>query len=398
MCAFSRRKPLAASCIAAAVQRIAIEAERHRFTLRQTRRTVPITFSITLVQASERRSSFGNPSRVTVRISSMPSRIEPETPGPVSFETLGEIADQLFGLVGVVQLFAPAERAELVIFFNRTRNRCAQETPAARLLKQPVSGASACGGPGSTPAPPLAPWRAPRAAADRPAGDVRARSQQTSLGRASREHAEKITSRAGFCCWLFPDRRPGKPMTTCQLSRLFHETADAAGIKKSVTLHALRHNVAFRTMSRTVTGSAILAVNSGSPRLEAPPVTRHSFVNATSCPESSAADLPGENDLAYHAVVRFWRGPVQSRVEELANKRHIVDDRRRRQDPFLAQVPLKCLSVLFDRAQSTPAYLLDRDHVMITQKIEELPERSSITLANPLPPRAISKVLVKMPR
>src|ERR1700704_934374 len=33
-----------------------------------------------LVQASERRSSFGNPSRVTVRISSMPSRIEPETP------------------------------------------------------------------------------------------------------------------------------------------------------------------------------------------------------------------------------------------------------------------------------------------------------------------------------
>ena len=29
--------------MAAAVQRIAIEAERHRFTLRQTRRTVPIT-------------------------------------------------------------------------------------------------------------------------------------------------------------------------------------------------------------------------------------------------------------------------------------------------------------------------------------------------------------------
>jgi hypothetical protein len=40
--------------MAAAVQRIAIEAERHRFTLRQTRRTVPITFSIILVQASEK--------------------------------------------------------------------------------------------------------------------------------------------------------------------------------------------------------------------------------------------------------------------------------------------------------------------------------------------------------
>jgi integrase/recombinase XerD len=33
-------------------------------------------------------------------------------------------------------------------------------------------------------------------------------------------------------------------MTTRQLSRLFHETAEAAGIKKSVTLHALRHSFA----------------------------------------------------------------------------------------------------------------------------------------------------------
>jgi site-specific recombinase XerD len=44
--------------------------------------------------------------------------------------------------------------------------------------------------------------------------------------------------------WLFPGRKPGKPMTTRQLSRLFHQTADAAGIKKNVTLHALRHSFA----------------------------------------------------------------------------------------------------------------------------------------------------------
>lgn len=43
---------------------------------------------------------------------------------------------------------------------------------------------------------------------------------------------------------LFPGRKPDKPMTTRQLSRLFHEAADAAGIKKSVTLHALRHSFA----------------------------------------------------------------------------------------------------------------------------------------------------------
>ncbi len=50
--------------MAAAVQRKAMDAERQRFTLRQTRRTVAIIFSTMLV---ERRSSFGKPNRVTVR-------------------------------------------------------------------------------------------------------------------------------------------------------------------------------------------------------------------------------------------------------------------------------------------------------------------------------------------
>ena len=44
--------------------------------------------------------------------------------------------------------------------------------------------------------------------------------------------------------WLFPGRRGGKPMTTRQLNRLFHEAADAAGIRKGVTLHARRHSFA----------------------------------------------------------------------------------------------------------------------------------------------------------
>jgi len=44
--------------------------------------------------------------------------------------------------------------------------------------------------------------------------------------------------------WLFPGIRPGKPMTTRQLNRLFHKAADAAGIKKGVTLHTLRHSFA----------------------------------------------------------------------------------------------------------------------------------------------------------
>jgi integrase/recombinase XerD len=45
--------------------------------------------------------------------------------------------------------------------------------------------------------------------------------------------------------WLFPSRKSaGRPITTRHLNRLFHEAAAAAGIKKGVTLHTLRHSFA----------------------------------------------------------------------------------------------------------------------------------------------------------
>src|SRR3979490_1555011 len=50
--------------------------------------------------------------------------------------------------------------------------------------------------------------------------------------------------------WLFPGRSNHQPLTTRQFGRLFKEAARAAGLRKTVSLHSLRHSFATRLLER----------------------------------------------------------------------------------------------------------------------------------------------------
>ena len=50
--------------------------------------------------------------------------------------------------------------------------------------------------------------------------------------------------------WLFPGRGQHRPMTTRQFGRLFKEAAKAAGLRKTVPLHSLRHSFATHLLER----------------------------------------------------------------------------------------------------------------------------------------------------
>ena len=50
--------------------------------------------------------------------------------------------------------------------------------------------------------------------------------------------------------WLFPGRSEYRPLTTRQFGRLFKEAAKAAGLRKTISLHTLRHSFATHLLER----------------------------------------------------------------------------------------------------------------------------------------------------
>src|SRR5208337_650759 len=60
--------------------------------------------------------------------------------------------------------------------------------------------------------------------------------------------------------WLFPGRIDRHPATTRQFGRLFKQAAKAAGLRKTLSLHSLRHSFATHLLERGTDIRAIQAL------------------------------------------------------------------------------------------------------------------------------------------
>ena len=67
--------------------------------------------------------------------------------------------------------------------------------------------------------------------------------------------------------WLFPSRNPIEPLSTRQLNRAVHAAAEAAGIKKRVSMHTLRHSFATHLLEQN-TDIRVIQVLLGHAKLE----------------------------------------------------------------------------------------------------------------------------------
>jgi integrase len=71
--------------------------------------------------------------------------------------------------------------------------------------------------------------------------------------------------------WLFPGRSEHQPRTTRQFGRLFKEAAKAAGLRKTISLHTLRHSFATHLLERG-TDIRVIQALLGHDKLETAPL------------------------------------------------------------------------------------------------------------------------------
>jgi integrase len=123
--------------------------------------------------------------------------------------------------------------------------------------------------------------------------------------------------------WLFPGCKPGRPLTTRQFLRLFHVAVAAAGIRKPVTLHSLRHSFATHLLERGVDIRVIQALL-GHHKLETTARYARVATGMISAVESPLDDLgtsTGRSRTGHHSPptwpVHRWRLRISSAITVL---------------------------------------------------------------------------------
>lgn len=97
-------------------------------------------------------------------------------------------------------------------------------------------------------------------------------------------------------------------------------------------------------------------------------------------------------DVASTEARERHRSVAEPIGEKSADERHVVDSGRTSQRALVSQVALERLCLLLHRSQSAWCNLLSRDCSLAAQEVDELSQRSRVTLAPRHPARARSQV------
>jgi hypothetical protein len=92
--------------------------------------------------------------------------------------------------------------------------------------------------------------------------------------------------------------------------------------------------------------------------------------------------LDKSHDIAGAQARERDRSVAEPIVEETADERHVINDRRTSQRTLVAQVALERLYPLLNRSQAAWCVLLSGDHALPAQKVYELLQRGGVAPAH----------------